>query len=155
MEIKLGQKVKCKASGFTGTAEARVFCISHGEKIDIQPNETNKDGDIQKGYSIDIRNVALVAANKKIIPVATKPRVALGSKVKCNVSGFEGTVTKQSHHMNGCVRSYVEGKYNVKEDRIPGQWIDEPRLEITSVKEEPKEPRSTGGPSVISSSVER
>lgn len=73
-------------------------------------------------------------------------KIKLGSKVKCKVTGFSGTVTSRAEHLNGCNRYSVQPSVD-KDMKLPDcYWIDEVQLEII---EEPKVEHAaveTGGP---------
>ena len=52
-------------------------------------------------------------------------RIALGSTVKSNITGFAGIAMSRLEQFNGCNRYFVQPSVN-KDMRIPdGCWIDE------------------------------
>lgn len=55
--------------------------------------------------------------------------VTLGSKVKDNITGFEGIATGRSEYLYGCVRVLVEPQELRDGKPIEAQWFDEQRLE--------------------------
>lgn len=71
----------------------------------------------------------------------------LGQKARCKVTGFEGTLTSRTEHLNGCVRWGIQPKVD-KDGKLPDAYIfDECQLEVLS--EEPviaHEEKATGGP---------
>lgn len=70
----------------------------------------------------------------------------LGSTVRSEVTDFEGIITSNSVHLNGCNRCYVQPKID-KEGKVPdGWWIDEPELVLIHEPEEEKpKPQKPGG----------
>lgn len=56
--------------------------------------------------------------------------IALGSKVKSNISGFAGVVVSRSEHINGCNRYWIQPPVD-KDGKLPeGLWTDEAELEV-------------------------
>jgi len=58
-KIKLGDKVRCKVSGFEGIAVTRSLYLNGCERWDIQPR-VDKDGKPQKGIYVDIQQLERV-----------------------------------------------------------------------------------------------
>lgn len=56
----------------------------------------------------------------------------LGSKAKSKITGFKGTITSRSEHLNGCHRYWVEPKVDSKGNAQQGYWFDEEELIILS-----------------------
>lgn len=70
----------------------------------------------------------------------------LGEKLRCKVTGFEGTATGRIQYLNGCVQFLVRPRVNEKGEFPDGQWIDYQQLEL--VEDEPKveiNQKSVGG----------
>jgi len=76
-----------------------------------------------------------------------KFRLPLGVKVECIVTGFKGTITCRSEHMNKCDRYLVDppcpkGKNEMRES----YWIDDGQLKlIPEPKIESKKTKKPGG----------
>lgn len=62
---------------------------------------------------------------------------ALGQKVRCLVTGFEGVTTIRTQHLNGCIQYVVKPPVDKEGKMSDGNWIDEAQLE--AVDEEPIE----------------
>ncbi|MCJ7747862.1 MAG: hypothetical protein MUP27_08965 [Desulfobacterales bacterium] len=71
-----------------------------------------------------------------------------GSRVKDQITGFEGIVRAVNYWDNGCVKYAVQGQV-VKDGKIPEcEWIDEQQLELIDAALK-KEKKPTGGPMPI------
>jgi len=57
--------------------------------------------------------------------------IPFGTRVKDNITGFEGKVMAYTVYMNGCVRYLVEAKATVGNNGVEA-WIDEQRLTVKS-----------------------
>lgn len=74
----------------------------------------------------------------------TKKKIKLGDKVRCGITGFEGTAIARTEHIHGCVQIDIiplvdeDGKL---QDTVS---IDEPQLVVIEEKESP-EPEPSGG----------
>jgi len=65
--------------------------------------------------------------------------IALGSKVKSNISGFQGMVTSRAEHLNGCNRYWVSPPVD-KDGKLPdGYWFDEGELDVVEETTRKKE----------------
>ena len=71
--------------------------------------------------------------------------IKLGSKAKCKVTGFTGTVTARVEYLNGCIQYSVVPKMT-EEGKMPAcEYIDEAQLEV--IKDEVDiQPKKIGGP---------
>lgn len=58
----------------------------------------------------------------------------LGSKVRCKITGFEGTLTGRTEYINGCVQYLVRPSAFTTNDGemkyAEGHWIDDQQLEV-------------------------
>jgi len=70
--------------------------------------------------------------------------VKMGQKVRCRLSGFEGTADGRAVYLNGCVNIRVTA--NELKDGEPNRvWFDEQDLEIVA-EAAPTEAKPSGGP---------
>lgn len=70
----------------------------------------------------------------------------LGDKVRCLVTGYEGTVTSITSYLNGCKRLGVQARVGT-DSKIPDAiYIDEPQAELVEAKSVPATPSAVGGP---------
>ena len=63
-EIKLGDKVRCKHTGFIGTATSKTEFINGCIQYDVVP-KVGKDNKILEGVSIDSQSLEVVDKPKK------------------------------------------------------------------------------------------
>jgi len=71
--------------------------------------------------------------------------IELGSKAKSKISGFAGTITSRSEHLNGCNRYWVEPLVD-KDGKIKeGAWFDEVELVVTQKPKTKAVKRINGG----------
>lgn len=56
--------------------------------------------------------------------------IELGSKVRDEVSGFEGIAFGRSEFLNGCVRIGVQPRIGADGKLPESAWFDEPQLEV-------------------------
>lgn len=54
----------------------------------------------------------------------------LGTKVKSNLSGFQGIVTSRAEHINGCNRYWVAPPVDKDGKLVDGSWFDEAELDV-------------------------
>jgi len=67
-KIKLGSRVKCKYTGFEGTALCRIEFINGCVQYGVQPDA--KDNKLEEEMSIDVQSLEVVKTPK---PVKKKP----------------------------------------------------------------------------------
>ena len=60
--------------------------------------------------------------------------IELGSKVKCVITGFSGTITARTHYLSGKVSYLVEARY--EDGKFNEVWMDETRLIDLGVDQE-------------------
>ena len=65
-EIKLGDKVRCKITGFMGTAVARTEFINGCTQYNVVGNVA-KDGKYPEEINIDIESLEVLIVKKKVI----------------------------------------------------------------------------------------
>ena len=65
-EIKLGDKVRCKLTGFTGTAVAKTEFINGCTQWNVMP-KGDKNNKMPEDVSIDEQSLEVVPIKKKII----------------------------------------------------------------------------------------
>jgi len=69
MEVKLGDKVKDKVTGFTGIAYAKTEYLNGCVQMDIKPR-VDKDGRPQDGMCIDIEQLEKVGTKSVLVKKA-------------------------------------------------------------------------------------
>ena len=71
--------------------------------------------------------------------------IELGSKVRSNISGFNGTVTSRAEHLNGCNRYWVAPPVDKDGKLIEGAWFDEAELEVQAAPVLERKNNNRGG----------
>lgn len=71
--------------------------------------------------------------------------IDLGSKVKSDISGFIGTVTSRSEHINGCNRYWVDPGVDKDGKLREGTWLDEAELKTISITNLKRKNNNMGG----------
>lgn len=71
--------------------------------------------------------------------------IQLGSKVRDDITGFEGIVTGRADYITGC-RQYLITPKGTKTKRNDSSWFDEDRLRVLSVKKVSFPNKNDGGP---------
>jgi len=70
-EIQLGDKVKCKVTGFVGVATSRTEFLNGCTQYDVVP-KVGKDNKVPEGVSIDSQSLEVVESKKaKVIKRST------------------------------------------------------------------------------------
>jgi uncharacterized metal-binding protein len=64
MEFELGSKLKCKVTGFTGIAVARIVYINGCIQYCVKP-KIDKEGKMPEGEYIDVGQLELVRATTR------------------------------------------------------------------------------------------
>lgn len=65
-EIKLGDKVRCKITGFTGTAVIKSEFLNGCIQWDVIPEKNKKDNKMPDSVGIDQQSLELVTVKKKL-----------------------------------------------------------------------------------------
>lgn len=149
MKIKLGQKVKDKMTGFVGTVDHIATYLYDSVKIGIQA-PIDKDGKFGDCVGVDAIGVEIIEEKPVVDAIPSTPKYSLGSKAKCNVTGFEGTIVAYVQYINGCVHYRVQPKMpkGGKADDYTAEKFPEGSLEVKEPKKKPV-PHKTGGPREI------
>lgn len=148
MDIKLGQKVVDKVTGFKGVVDHIYYPLHDSIKIGIQA-PVGKDGKMGECYTVDAVGVEVLEKKPVVKPVESSPKYALGLKAKDRLTGVEGTIVAYILYLNGCVQYRVQPKVPAgkKPEDYTAQRFPEGSLQVEVPKKAPKEaPTSTGGP---------
>lgn len=102
IELKLGQQMRDKVSGFTGIADARIeFMTGNVQYNLIRP--VNKQGEPSDGLSFDQHQLESIKTVLEPIAPSSGGSIKLGQKVKDIVTGAQGIATLRTTFLNGCV----------------------------------------------------
>jgi heat shock protein HspQ len=124
--IELGSTVKDNITGFTGIAVARMTHLHGCVHIAIQPVEL-KDGRPQKEYLFDEQRIDVVSAVSR---TANEPKFSLGSKVKDQISGYEGVITVWIDELYGDPSVTISSNKLHEGKLIEGIHIPESRVHL-------------------------
>lgn len=159
-QIKLGNKVRCVISGFTGIASTRCLKLNGSYQIGIQPPCAEGATALPDCLAFDENQIEVLeegVSNLMVVPTFT-PSFKLGDEVKDSITGVVGIAVEQVTFLNGCVYIWIVPKKSVftkNEEKTDWQFMEGSRLVrvgpgINAKKEEPQstaEPkRATGGP---------
>ncbi len=158
VSIKLGSTVECAASGVRGYAVAVSEMFNGNLRYSVQPH--SEDGDKMLD-AWDIDQQILIVVDDGISERATTPpshELQVGMQVRDVLSGFEGSISTITTHINGCVMCVVIPK--VKEASLlneapSGSFLPVERLEqigngARPIVEKVRKTPNTGGPSTRS-----
>lgn len=101
-DILLGHKVRDKISLLEGVVDCIIHQLNCVDRISVQPQGDGKK--CLEAWHIDVTGVEVVDNGKRVIevdePVA---KYKLGTKAKCAITDFEGTIVSIRKMINGCV----------------------------------------------------
>ncbi len=148
--IKLGQKVRCKITGFEGIVDHLCFPLHDACKVGIQAPMA-KDGKMGECYTLDYMSIEIVDSKSVIKFKQSKPKFSLGEKAEDTITTMKGTVVMVIFYMNGCVHYRLqpvvpEGK---KAEDYAAIKVAEGSLKLIKPPKEKREaiqPQRTGGP---------
>jgi len=159
MEIKLGQRVRDAASGFSGIAIQLSEQLSGSVQIGIQPQVEDGATMYPDAVFIDVHMIEFVdeGISARVTPAPKDIEIKLGNKVKDIATGFTGIAIEKATYMNGCVYFGVlpkkdDGKLlneNSRQSYVPVSRLEVVNEGITAKVKEPKADASgkkPGGP---------
>lgn len=104
--IQLGNLVKDKLSGFTGTVSSHHLQLSGVEQYGVQPHVTTKDP-TKAPDAMSFDECTLEVTGKGIAaslpPTDDTVTIILGEEIEDTASGFRGIATEKVTFCNGCV----------------------------------------------------
>ncbi len=151
--IRLGQKVRCKVTGFEGVVDHLCFPMADATKIGVQA-PMQKDGKMGECYTLDYMTIEILESKPVLKAKQSKPKFNLGDKVEDTITSFKGKIVMVIFYFNGCVQYRVqpiipEGKKaeDYAAQKFPEgtlKKVPEPKAE--KVTEKLSQPQRTGGP---------
>ena len=149
-EIEMGDIAKDDLTGFEGVVIGRTHWLSNCDRLTLQPQSLDKEGQPAKSNSFDITHCQLV--KKGAVHVTPPqgdmhPELALGDTAKDTITGFEGVITARSKWMSACDRLVLQPT-NLKDDGQPKEshGFDATSCVLVSKKDPPAPPEKRGGP---------
>jgi hypothetical protein len=147
-EIKLGQKVRCRVTGFTGIVTAIASYAHMCNRVLVAP-PVDKDGDLPEEVQIDEPQLEVLEEPTFAIPTLPKQRIRLGDKVRDPFSEYAGIAMGRTVYINGCSRILVHPRHTASKEKFDsGIWFPEGQLEVKKpvAKKNVVKEVSTGGP---------
>lgn len=152
MEILLGQKVRCKVSGFTGVVDHMAVYPFGCRRVNVQPEANKKEKTLPESQMIDEPQLEVIDKKQVMSVVIPTAKYAFGQKVREVFSGFEGKITGRALYLNGCARVEITGSYDQKMQKTSVLWASENGVEpigkllsTDPVAEQEKAKKSPGG----------
>lgn len=147
MSIKLGQKAKCKVTGFVGVAICRASYIHGVDRIDLQP-PIDKDGKLLESEMFDEMQLTVVDEKCLAAPKPEAQTIELGQLVRDRPSQIEGIAHGTCLFLNGCRRILISPKKDKDGKHIEGMWFDQGMVSVIEEKIADPVPKQkqTGGP---------
>lgn len=150
-QLKLGQTLRDRASGFTGIAVSRFDFLNGNVQYSLQPKAPEDATALPEAVSFDVQQLEIVDAG--ISDTAGKPArtpIQVGQKVKDTITGLTGVATMKATYLNGCIAFLVTPRRRLLRDHDP-EWVSSVRLVAVDEKpavEPPKSEKPTGGPPI-------
>jgi heat shock protein HspQ len=116
-DVRLGDRVKDKVSGFEGIVMAIHQWRDGTIDATVQP-EGLQNGEPIKQHVMEVAQLELVAQQVLPAPTMTKPRFELGAFVVNKLLDFDGYVSCLSWYYHGCLRYHIQRPLN-KDGKIP------------------------------------
>jgi hypothetical protein len=151
-EIEMGDIAKDELTGFEGVVIGRTHWLTNCDRLTLQPQAVDKEGQPSKSNSFDITHCRLV--KKGVIACSTfqanmRPELALGDIARDAITGFEGVIIARAKWMNASDRLVLQPK-TLKDDGQPrdNHGFDAPSCVLVSKKDPPAPAEKRGGPMV-------
>ena len=111
---RLGQLVRDKITGVTGTCDATAVTLHGNVRLAITPAvETGKVESLTYWVdSVAVEVVDPVWLTGVVVPASSPGVDVIGTRVRDSASGFEGVAVDAIFSMNGCVQHGVQGPYD-------------------------------------------
>lgn len=151
-DVKLGQTVREKITGFMGIVIAISQEIDGSVQVGIQPRSLDSSGNPAEPYEFDIERIEVVddggecaILNKNGSDVG----ISLGARYRDEVTGLEGIAVRLVEFIGGCNRVVLRPKVDKHGQAVAGTMI--PIEQVTLLDEEPAKiaaarSTQTGGP---------
>jgi hypothetical protein len=145
--IKLGDKVKCKMSGFSGIAQGYTESLNGNIMFHVQPQQPKDSTEFPNAIEVDAASIKVT--KKQYLPEPTEPEaytdIGLGDTV-ITLSGIKMITYNRKVYWNRCVYFGLEYKDNNCELKTTVCSATELTLvKKAAVKKEVV--KTTGGPS--------
>ncbi|UIS25278.1 hypothetical protein [Erythrobacter phage vB_EliS-L02] len=129
--FRLGDRVKDKINGLTGTATNRLYHVTGCDRfmIEIDSDDKTKKPEL---YTADANRFELVEARPDLHTEEVPDlHVRLGDKVVDLLHGLTGRVTLINVPLHGSAQVSVDPQWDAKEKKMPeGYFVDAPFVEV-------------------------
>jgi len=151
-EINIGDLARDMVTKIEGVVVIRHDYLYGVSRVGIQP-QGSFEGKAHETIHVDILQAELVqekAVSRKGT-IAKEERIALGSKAKCRITGFEGICTGRAEWLYACTKVMLQPqKLQEKTGQpIEPHWFDEGQVGLIDIPQkdivESRERRTTGG----------
>lgn len=128
-DVKIGHKVRCVATGYTGVVCSMVYRLSGTIQANVMP-QADGSNKLETGWYLDIEQLEVLDEGHILDRVveAGPWSVELGQKVKDEITSEKGCVTDIVEHLNGCITCTVTLPGLTPEGRERQIYVDHKRL---------------------------
>ncbi|QGH74880.1 hypothetical protein MAL1_00134 [Bacteriophage DSS3_MAL1] len=149
-DIKLGQPVREKVTGFEGIVTTVSHEIDGSVLMGVQPRELD-GGKPAEAYEFDIERLERVDGEEAVLNRSGSPihNVKLGAIYRDRVTGMEGTAVRVVEFLGGCNRITIRPKVDKDGKLVDGILIPLEQAELLDAgpaEEAEKKKTPTGGP---------
>lgn len=128
--VELGRTYRDEITGFTGVAtvesEYRNGCI----RVVLEAG-LNGDGEMIKGYTVDVQQLVLVPEVPRVKGKIIRPKTQMDAMIKDTVTGIEGVVTARSTILGSMPEVAIQPKSCKKSgEPMEGYFFSEGRVEL-------------------------
>jgi len=131
IELKLGQQMRDKVSGFAGIATTETEFMTGNVQFSLQPPAGGIFG--AAAQSFDVHQLEYAGVGTNVVQAPADTGIELGFKVKDIVSGVSGIATQKTTFLNGCIYYAVVPEAAKDATEIKDFFIEYKRLNKVSV----------------------
>lgn len=149
-DLKIGQQMRDKISGFAGIATTETEFMTGNIQFSLTPPASSIFG--RECQSFDVHQLEYAGVGTDVIDAPDDTGIKLGEKVKDIVSGVEGIATLKTTFINGCVYytvtpSAAKGATEIKDVFVEYKRLDRVSTGVTAkIAKRTAAESGTGGP---------
>jgi hypothetical protein len=149
-DIEMGDIARDELTGFEGVVIGRCHWLTNCDRLTLQPQSLDKDGQPAKANSFDITHCQMVKKGviaRTVFPGDMKPELMLGDIARDTITGFEGVIIARAEWLSACDRLVLQPN-KLKDDGQPkdNHGFDVTSCEIVKKKVPPAPKEDRGGP---------
>ena len=126
-KVTLGKQYRDRVTGFVGTAVVRYDYFNGRVLYTLAPT-VDEEGKLGKHHSVYGNELLSADGSEVEVPKPTKHDIVLGKKYRDRITGFVGTATSRSIHVNGCIQIGLDPPVNEKNEIQAGWMFDDDRI---------------------------